>query len=235
MIHDLSPWREPDPLRSHLRRRGSLLYRLRIPRRYLTPTRAIAAELSARFRIPLDRITPTPLAAAAPFQTAQTPREPFLLFVGTLESRKNLQLLGALTQFADVRVAGRQPARPTELPPGVQTLGQVSDPELARLYQTAAALVFPSRYEGFGLPILEAMQSGCPVIASKIPALEEVAGDAAVLLPPDAPRLWAETAQKFLHSSALAQDFRQRGLARARLFTWDQTARRTLEAVALTL
>src|SRR5262249_6153734 len=107
------------------------------------------------------------------------------------------------------------------LPPGAQSLGSVPLAELASLYRRASALVFPSRYEGFGSPLLEAMASGCPVAASAIPALEEVAGDAAVLFAPDSAE---EIAAGILAALADTPALAARGLERASAFTWRRTA-----------
>lgn len=107
-------------------------------------------------------------------------------------------------------------------------VGLVSDAALVTYYQQATVFVFPSRYEGFGLPVLEAMGCGCPVICSNASSLPEVAGDAAVLVDPqDSGQLSSELA-RVLSSPALQEQLRTRGLARARTFSWDRTAADTL-------
>ncbi len=101
---------------------------------------------------------------------------------------------------------------------------------LARIYAGARAFVFPSRYEGFGLPILEAMQAGAPVVTSNTGAMREVAGDAALLVDPDRPEELAAAVRRVLSDESLACELRERGRARAATFTWERTARATLAA-----
>jgi len=108
----------------------------------------------------------------------------------------------------------------------VEFAGYVEHEGLASLYRGAACLVFPSRYEGFGLPVLESMASGTPVVASRAGALPEVAGDAAVLVEPGDPEALAEGIQQALGDR---ERLVAAGLERARRFTWSETARRTLE------
>ena len=105
-------------------------------------------------------------------------------------------------------------------------LGRVSDAELRALYENAACLLFPSRYEGFGLPPLEAMACGCPVIAARSGAAAEICGDAALLVEPAAAAAWRDALERLLDEPSLAEDLRRRGLARAAGFTWLETARR---------
>jgi glycosyltransferase involved in cell wall biosynthesis len=100
---------------------------------------------------------------------------------------------------------------------------------LAILYRLAAVFVFPSLYEGFGLPPLEAMASGTPVITSNVSSLPEVVGDAAVLIDPLRPDAIADALRRVLSDSALRDDLRQRGLARARDFSWERSVRRVRE------
>jgi glycosyltransferase involved in cell wall biosynthesis len=113
------------------------------------------------------------------------------------------------------------------VPEGVEVRGRVSDDELAHLYRSAAAVVFPSLYEGFGQPPLEAMASGCPVACSNVAALPEVAADAACLFDPRDPNAIAEGIRDVLDTP---DGWRAKGLARAAQFSWEATARRT-EAV----
>lgn len=110
--------------------------------------------------------------------------------------------------------------------------GWVSTAELEGLWALAQAFVFPSLYEGFGLPVLEAMARGVPVACSAIPALREVADDAALLFAPHDEPAIAGALQRLLSDSALAESLRTRGLRRAHEFTWERAARRTLESYA---
>ena len=109
------------------------------------------------------------------------------------------------------------------LPEGVENLGSVPAEHLASLYRRAACLVYPSLYEGFGLPVLEAMACGCPVAASDAGAVPEVAGDAAVLFDP---RDVEAMAAAMLEADSRREELRERGLARAAAYTWDESARR---------
>jgi glycosyltransferase involved in cell wall biosynthesis len=115
------------------------------------------------------------------------------------------------------------------VPDGVRSLGFVSRDELVDLYRRAAALVFPSRYEGFGQPPLEAMACGCPVACSSAAALPEVVGDAARVFDPRSVEEMVAAVEDVLRAP---EPWRARGLARARAFTWEETARRHDDAYA---
>ena len=114
-------------------------------------------------------------------------------------------------------------------PEAVVRLEQVEEPLLHTLYRRATAFVYPSRYEGFGLPVLEAMASGVPVIAARAGSLPELAGDAAMLLDPDDETGWAEAVIRVATDEGLRHDMSARGVARAALFTWARTARATMD------
>jgi glycosyltransferase involved in cell wall biosynthesis len=156
-------------------------------------------------------------------------REPFLLYPANRWPHKNhARLLEAFALLRRTRpelrlvLTGSGHERSPSAP-GVEARGHVSREELVRLYQTAAALVFPSLYEGFGLPPLEAMACGCPVAASRAGALPEVLGDAAVTFDANDPEAIAAGVAAVLDDP---EPFAHRGLARARGFTWDECARR---------
>lgn len=161
----------------------------------------------------------------------------YLLFVGTPEPRKNLQrLLGALTLLRERGFAGRLVVAGSDgwggvtLPgngggsgasAGVVALGRVDDITLRALYAHARCLVLPSLHEGFGLPALEAMAAGCPVVAAGVGALPEVCGDAAVLVDPLSPHAIAAGIERALHDG---DPLRAAGRERARAFGWDRAA-----------
>jgi glycosyltransferase involved in cell wall biosynthesis len=166
-------------------------------------------------------------------------QRPYALFVGTLEPRKNVPLL--LEAFALVRrqldvqllvVGGRgwldEPIFAAHARSGlgdaVRFLGNLGQDDLAALYSHAGAFVLPSLYEGFGLPVLEAMACGAPVICSNAGPLPEVAGDAAVLLSPLEPAEWAEAIVSVLTDPQVAVALRQKGFERAAAFSWTRTA-----------
>ena len=147
-----------------------------------------------------------------------------------LEARKNVAAIieawSAIREVRDVDLVIAGPQRHDSViaspRPGLVLRGEVSERELAELYSGAIALVYPSHYEGFGLPVLEAMQCGTPVIISRDPASMETAGDAAMI----AAKLH-EAMRALIDNPQLRADLRCRSLARAALFTWERTARAT--------
>jgi alpha-1,3-rhamnosyl/mannosyltransferase len=169
-----------------------------------------------------EKVHAIPIAVEAPF----TPEGPsaegdYVLSVGTLEPRKNLARVVEAAQRAgaELRVVGAEGWG------GVKVdgwIGRVSDEELAALYRGARCVVYPSLYEGFGLPVLEAMACGTPVVTSRGGATEEVAGDAAVLVDPLDTAAIAAGIQEAL---ARGDELRAKGLERAQTFSWDRVAR----------
>ena len=159
--------------------------------------------------------------------------QPYLLTVATLEPRKNLgTLVAAHALIADRGLAlavaggagwGEQPQLDR---PGVVRLGRVSDEELARLYRGAAAVVYPSRFEGFGMPVTEAMASGSPVVASSHPSLDEACGDAAVRADPESAEAIAVA---ILEALERRDELRPKGFAHAATFSWRSTGELFLE------
>src|SRR5207245_2601503 len=167
----------------------------------------------------------------------------FVLYVGNVKPHKNLERL--IEAFDLVRKSGldhlklvmigdeiskytalRRAVHRYQLHKYVRFLGYVPEETLAVMYRLAGVFVFPSLYEGFGLPPLEAMASGTPVVTSNVSSLPEVAGDAAVLVDPYDPRAIAEGIRRVLTDEALRRDLRKRGVARAGQFSWEQSVRR---------
>jgi alpha-1,3-rhamnosyl/mannosyltransferase len=147
---------------------------------------------------------------------------PYVLTVATLEPRKNLGTLVeafALLEGLSLAVVGGQGwgEQPQLDRPGVVRLGRVSDAELARLYRGAACVVYPSRFEGFGMPITEAMACGAPVVASSHPSMDEASGDAAVRADPESPQAIAEGIREAI---ARRDELRAKGLEHVTQFSW---------------
>ena len=229
-IHDLSFERDP----SLMGRKDRLVFKRVVPRaarkakKVLTVSERTRRDLRELYGIPDDKIVVTPNGVDPAFSPDGTgTRGDYVLLVGAVQERKNpLAALAAADAVGlPLVVAGprKDEALARELERrGARLRGYVEREELAELYRGAACLVQPSRYEGFGLPVLEAMASGTPVVAVPEPALQEVAGEAAV---------WADEA-------GLADGIRQAlaererlvaaGLERGALFSWAETARRTL-------
>jgi glycosyltransferase involved in cell wall biosynthesis len=165
----------------------------------------------------------------------------FVLAVATAQAHKNMAVLfkafagGALEGLTLVLAGGDGPqafASEGLTPPReVVFAGRVSDGELRALYEGALCLAFPSTTEGFGLPPLEAMSLGCPVIAAPCGALPEICGEAALYAPPDAPRAWAEAILRLAREPELRGAVRQAGLARAGRYRWRDSARLLLDII----
>jgi glycosyltransferase involved in cell wall biosynthesis len=237
-IHDLSPWRDPawNPQATRVRRRTPWLLRLGCATLVITPTESIRRELTARFAFPADRVVAIPLAADHLQPPAHKPQPGgYFLYVGMLERRKNLRTVLKAWRRAkssigvELVLAGpirrREDRPPPE--PGLTVLGEVAEDQLPKLYGGALAFVYPSLYEGFGLPVLEAMRCGVPVIASCDPALIEVSAGAAVHVPATDVEAWSAAMVRLANDESERNRRRHLGLARAAQFSWRNTARQT--------
>jgi glycosyltransferase involved in cell wall biosynthesis len=193
--------------------------------------------------IDMDRFRPVHSTHASD-QPSQSKHRKYVLCVGGADPTKNVETLidafsvlpQGLKSTYNLILAGdfrrRDDIRQRVAKAGIETLtifsGIVSDERLIELYQHATVFVFPSRYEGFGLPVLEAMACGCPVISSNASSLPEVAGDAALLVDPADVGGFVRSMERVLTDAALRQSMRERGLARAAQFPWERTARETI-------
>lgn len=258
-VHDLSFLRFPDAFRRFNRLYLSFITR-RATRR---AARVIAVSESTRqdviglCGVAPERVVTVPNGVSEAFAPAAAARvaelrqrhglpDRFILFVGTLEPRKNLERL--VTAYADLRAADRAVpplviagargwfyeqlfARVQELglADAVRFPGFIPHEDLATWYSAAEIFVYPSRFEGFGLPVLEAMACGTPVITSTASSLPEVAGDAALLVAPDDVAGWTAALQQALADEELRTTLCSRGLQRARLFSWTRTAAETAQ------
>jgi glycosyltransferase involved in cell wall biosynthesis len=252
-VHDLAFDRFPELFRPDWRwlYRAGLRAAVRRADAIAVPSEHTAADLIARTSVDPSRIHVTPLAPSlassgddpVPSLERMGLAVPYILSVGTLEPRKNLvRLIRAYRQVApDVPHAlvlvGAPGWRTSELDvelarPGPGTIvrtDRVDEHDLDALYRGADAFAYPSLYEGFGLPVLEAMSRGVPVVASDTSALPEVAGDAAVRVDPTDVSEIAEALARVLTDRELAESLRRRGRERAAGFSWAATAHATLD------
>jgi glycosyltransferase involved in cell wall biosynthesis len=228
-VHDLSFERDP----SVMSRRDRTIFRLAVPRavrraaRVLTVSERTKRDLVDLYGVDPQRVAVTPDGVDPAFSPSEASRDSYLLLVGAVQARKNPLAAADAADELGMRLVVAGPGKDAALvrqlkQRGADVRGYVDRDELVELYRGAAALVMPSRYEGFGLPVVEAMATGTPVVAAPDPALREVAGDAAVFVEPG--DLAAGVRQALADRGALMA----KGLQRAAAFTWDETARRTL-------
>jgi glycosyltransferase involved in cell wall biosynthesis len=239
-VSDLSPWLFPDwqPDANRIRLRTPLLLRAGLATMVITYSESVRRAVIERFGLRPTRVVAVPLAASPMFKPVDCEPGNYILFVGTLEPRKNIAtLIEAWRELrkthnhVDLCIAGRLRSdfKPIPPEPGLRLLGAVPDEDLPRLYSAAAAVVYPTFYEGFGLPVVEAMQCGAVVITSRDPAVTEVSGGAALHVDAkDAPGLVAALTT-VLESPDRSAGMRQRAIARSREFSWRRTAEETRE------
>jgi len=257
-IHDLNFLHYPQFLTAESRRyyNRQIAWAVRRADHILADSQATKSDLIALLDVPAEKVTVVHLAADPAFrplpeaQVAQVAARyglapGYLLFVGTLEPRKNLAgLLRAYRLLLDegvtdaplVVVGGKgwlyadifEHAEALRLTERVSFLHDVSDADLVGLYNGAAVLAMPSFYEGFGLPALEAMACGTPVVVAGRASLPEIVGEAGLLVDPDDPGDVARALARALTETALRERMRELGLTQAARFTWEEAARRTL-------
>jgi len=260
-MHDVSPFTHPHFYPVNIRRRlAPLIQRgLRSAEVIICVSENCRQTTQELFGIDSKRLVVVPHGVSGDFKpldksaAAQRVKEkfnidqPYILYVGKLEARKNIsRLLRAYQQFRDetklphkLVLAGRRfwdldDIDSTISKLGIRNdiieLGYVPDGELAPLYSAAEVFVFPSLWEGFGFPIVEAMKCGTPVITSNVSCLPEVAGDAAELIHPESTEEIAAAMAKVLGNSHLREAMVRKGLVQAARFTWQETARKTISA-----
>lgn len=248
-IHDASVFAMPETYSRGFRRWYQLLLpRLaRHARQVLTDSEFSRSELVRWLGVAADKIRVVPCGHEHILRTPSDPSvlgrhglgaRPYVLAVSSLSRHKNLEAVAEAIRLLEPagwdyvlagpinpRVFGRS-AEGT--PARVVRLGYVNDGELRALYERAACLVYPSRYEGFGIPPLEAMACGCPVIASRAASLPEVCGNAALYVDPDDPRQLAAAIRRVLCEEGVGDDLRRRGRQRAEQWTWARSAAQIL-------
>ena len=255
-VHDLGFLAVPESFPLALRLALKVLVPRSLARasRVIAVSEFVRRDIVARYAIPPEKIVVIPEGADARFHPRPTSQivpvlaryglEPgFLFSLGRLNRRKNLERL--LLAYARTRLASSAPlvvgGKPdygvSELlratlsgdASGVRFVGLIPDEDLPAFYSGAAAFVYPSLFEGFGLPVLEAMACGTPVVTSDRTALPELTADAALAVDPESVEALAEAMTRILTDKERAEDLRWRGLERSRLFSWGEMARGTLE------
>jgi len=257
-IHDASFRLYPQWFPKHENRVQNFLIPIAARRadRIVTVSESAAADIFQAFGIDRSKIAVTPNGVGPGF--APGPADPavlrklgvtgpYVVGVGILRKRKNaavvlqaidrliergrwpqgltLALTGGWEGDADAAAVYKEKPRLKDV---VRTLGYISDDDLPALYRAAVVSVYPSLYEGFGLPVVEAMASGVPILAANTSALPEVVGRAGLLLPFDEPDAWADALNTLFSDESVRKDLIERRIAHARLFSWDKTARLTL-------
>jgi glycosyltransferase involved in cell wall biosynthesis len=253
-IHDVSYERHPEwyPYRRDRLRRAFYRASARSASRVVTDSTFSATEIHAAYGIPLDRIAVVPLGVVSQFADGAPEEsgvaEPFVLHVGDLHPRRNLPVVldavmalrkrGGAMERLTLALAGVDRGVVTELHARAEAagardaltvLGVVSDARLDALYREAEALVYPSLYEGFGLPVIEAMARGTPVVAARASSVPEVLGDAGVLLEPGDTDGWVASLDAIIDAPGRREALAEAGRTRAAAFTWERTARLTYD------
>ncbi len=254
-VHDLAFEHEPEMFPSTWKRLYRMGMRAAAKRAdtIIAPSRSTADDILAHARVPASKIEVIPEAASLPGSDGDPDevaarlglQQPYLLSVGTLEPRKNLVRLIQAYRKAVVEgglphalvLAGPAGWKPEALmrevdasgPGRVILTGRLSDADLDVVYRAAWAFAYVSVYEGFGLPVLEAMARGLPVICSNTSSVPEVAGEGALLVDPTSVPDMADAIRRVLADEHVAADLATAGMEQSRRFSWDTAARRTLE------
>jgi glycosyltransferase involved in cell wall biosynthesis len=250
-VHDLAVYHQPDTFAwlQRLHQRSHTPFAVRRAVRVIADSEFGRRDLLERFGLPASQVVAIPLAAGSQFRAEAGPDDQrvaerlrlplrYVLYAGTVQPRKNVETLvaafaGVGRGDAELLIAGRlrpgyQPRFFRHPPARMRYLGPVSDGELAVLYRRALALCSPSSYEGFGLSLLEAMASGCLVVAGRNSAVPELLTDCGVLLPDLSVETLRAVLQQILEDPRAFDRVRTRAGERARAYTWTETAKRTL-------
>jgi alpha-1,3-rhamnosyl/mannosyltransferase len=247
-IHDVSYARHPEWYPHHIDPVRRSFYRASARRAncVITDSNFSRDEIAAAYQVDPGRIEVIPLGVGPPFAADDAVRrELFVLHVGDLHRRRNLLMLLDIVialRRADPRWSGLRlvlagvdlglledlKRRAQNMPDVLDYVGRPGDDALADLYRRAGVFAYPSRYEGFGLPVLEAMACGAPVLGAKAGAVPEVIGDAGLLLGVDDAQAWSDALVAILSDRTKTAEQSARASARARRFTWERTAAETL-------
>lgn len=257
-IHDLVAFTHPKtiPAKYALYMRALIRRATRAAIRVITVSESVRQEVVARFAIDPARVIAIPHGVSERFRPADSAaiddarrrhrlERPYLLFVGNLEPRKNLPGLVRAFRLVrerwptalDLAVAGQvawksaslvEELRAADVRDSVKLLGYVPTADLPALYSGAAAFVFPTHWEGFGMPVLEALACGTPVVASRIPSIVEVAGDVVRFVDPENPESIARGIIDAIDGRRSRSEIAAKGIARAAQFTWSASAEATL-------
>jgi glycosyltransferase involved in cell wall biosynthesis len=239
-VHDVVPFLFPaEGFKVREREQAPLRRTAERARTIVADSHYMAGEIALRLGVAPERIAVAPLGVSAPFSPGGergtlSDGRPYVLHVGAHDMRKNVRMLVAAWQAAfptaDVALAFTRP--PEVLPPASVVLDAGTDEQLAAYYRGALFVAVPSIDEGFGLPLLEALACGAPVIASRAAALPEVGGDVTAWIDdPDDLEEWAFTFRRLSRTPGALAELGARGPAQAAAFTWERCARLTLDVL----
>ena len=259
-IHDLIPYDHPE----WYSQAYSIYYKNLSPRitkvvkKIITDSNYSKKRIIDQFNVPKSKVVVIPLGVGEEFLPVAEHKiedvlikygvtSPFFFVLGTIEPRKNLGRLFKAWEIirlkypqyklvvAGIGIAPSAKIKNLTFPRGVKNIGYVDNQDLPALYSGANAFIFPSIYEGFGLPLLEAMACGTPVIASNVTSIPEVVGEAGVLFDPFDINDIASSIEKILHDGELREDLREKGFKQARKFSWDTTAEKVWAVLSQTI
>lgn len=243
LIHELMPEhfsREDDAyvMRPAAIRRADIM---------VTVSETTKRDLCRLYQVPPERVFVTPLGCSLPpaeqVPSPPRPERPFLLYVGERAGYKNFKVLAAAWQqserlrreFELVCFGGAEPTPEERALPGQVVFRRGDDATLIAAYQTASALIYPSLYEGFGLPLVEAFQYGCPVVTSGCGSISEVAGPAAAYFDPADPAALEQTIWRTVEDSVFRAGLVAKGFVQRQLFSWERCATMTRMAYSAAL